>query len=72
MGEGVDLRDPGYRYVFVLTSGETLTVEKRDAKRVVDKRTAMSDPETLWELTVNGVVRRVWMDEITDWRQEER
>ena len=69
----VDLRRrPDYRHVFVLQDGETITVARRQAVRVVDRRSDRSFPETLWEVTLDsGLVRRVWASELADWRMEE-
>lgn len=64
--------EPGYRYVFRLRDGETLTCDPRLAKRVIDRRHERSEPEPLWEIALpSGLIRRVWMDEIAEWTSEE-
>ena len=65
-----DLRDPGFRYVFRLADGGVVQAHPRDAIRVLDKRTPQSDPATVWEVRVNGVIRRLWPEEIVSVEQE--
>lgn len=62
---------PDFRHVFTLTDGETIVVPHRQAQKVIDKRTGQTPPEICFEITLDsGLVRRVWMTEIREWRQE--
>ena len=65
-----DLREPGFRYVFDTLSVGQITCHPRDAKRVVDRRGPYAPPETVWEITVGGVVRRFWPEEIVRFEME--
>ncbi len=65
-------RRPDFRHVFVFHDGETLIVPQRNARRIIDVRGPRATPETLWEVTLDsGLVRRVWLTELRDWRMEE-
>lgn len=68
---GTDLRDPGFRYVIQTKSHGELTLHPRDAKRTVDKRNPAAAAETVWECTVNGVVLRLWPEEIVKFDMQE-
>lgn len=62
---------PAFRHVFVLSGGETILCAPNEARRVIDKRHERSEPEPLWEIQMpSGLVRRIWMDEVADWRME--
>ena len=61
---------PGFKHVFLLADGEVLEAFPPHARRVVDVRSTGSRPETVWEITLpSGLIRRVWLDEITSWKQ---
>jgi hypothetical protein len=56
-------KPPDWRYVFKTSDGE-LSLDPRDCRRVIDKRAPQALAETVWELTVNGVVRRYWPEQV--------
>lgn len=65
-------RETDYRYVFVLSDGETIMCDHRDARRTIDIRSEGGDPEVCWLITLShGGFRRVWVDEIVEWHQED-
>lgn len=68
----MSIRDPGFRYVFRLADGGSVEVHPRDAQRVIDSRTRPPNerPEVVWEILVNGVVRRLWPEDIVGVEQE--
>ncbi len=65
-----NLRDPGFRYVFRLADGEVVHAHPRDAIRVMDRRNDGAPVQTVWEVRVNGVIRRLWPEEIAGVEQE--
>lgn len=69
----VDLRRaPDFRHVFTLHDGETISVPQRQAVRMLDVRDRRGQAEVVWEIILDsGLVRRVWANELRDWRMEE-
>lgn len=64
------VKEPGWRYVFQTSDGP-LDLNPRDCKRTLDKRSEHAPVETVWELTVNGVVRRYWPEQIASFEMVE-
>lgn len=62
---------PTFRYVFRLADGETLLAEPRQARRTVDRRNDAAPTVTVWEVESNGIIRRLWPEDIVSWAQEE-
>jgi hypothetical protein len=63
-------KEPDWRYRVTLAAGGELLVDPRDCKRVIDKRTPRSPAVTVWEVRVNGVIRRLWPEDIARIDQE--
>lgn len=63
---------PTWRYRIRLAGGGELVMDPRDCRRVIDSRTKPPNerPVTVWEVTVNGVVRRLWPEDIAGIEQE--
>ena len=59
-----------FRYVFTLTDGETITCAPNEARRILDKRHANAQPETVWEIQVRGVWRTFWPEEIRGYEMD--
>ena len=65
------LNAPNYRDVFTLHDGTVLICGPGEAQRTLDRRGEGARPVTVWELTVRGVVRRVWPNELRSWVRED-
>jgi hypothetical protein len=65
-------KEPTWRYRIRLADGGELFLDPRDCVRVIDSRTKPPNerPETVWEVRVNGVIRRLWPEDIADIEQE--
>lgn len=59
-----------FRYVFKLTNGETITCAPNEARRVLDKRHPLAQPETVWEIQVRGIWRTFWPEEIQGYEMD--
>jgi hypothetical protein len=59
------------KHVFKLWNGEVIIVPQRDARRTIDKRGEHAPAETVWEVTTDKGVRRLWPEEIQSWDAEE-
>ena len=70
MSGGLYATPPEWRYRITLAAGDEILADPRDCKRVIDKRYPQSAPETVWEVLVNGVVRRLWPSDIAGIEQE--
>jgi hypothetical protein len=61
---------PTWRYRIRLTAGGEVLVDPRDCRRVIDKRNDAAAPQTVWEVAVDGVVHRLWPEDIAGIEQE--
>jgi hypothetical protein len=65
-------KEPTWRYRIRLAAGGELVLDPRDCVRVIDSRIPApnASPQTVWEVRVNGVVRRLWPEDIAGIEQE--
>ncbi len=67
---GLYAKEPDWQYRIRLNAGGEIVAAPRDCIRVLDKRTPQASPQTVWEVRVNGVVRRLWPEDIAGIEQE--
>ena len=65
-------KEPDWRYRITLAAGGEIIAAPRDTRRVIDSRTPPPNerPQTVWEVQVNGIIRRLWPEDIAAINQE--
>ncbi len=64
--------EPTWRYRVTLAAGGEILAHPRDCRRTIDSRTPPPNeiPQTVWEININGVIRRLWPEDIARIDQE--
>jgi hypothetical protein len=59
-------RQREFRWQIKTADGETIVAAPSEVERVIDRRGEWEKPRVVYEVKINGIIRRLWPEDITN------